>query len=319
MKAVKQFFSLFIKGVFVGAVDVLPGVSGGTIALAFGIYNDLIHSIHQFNIKSLGFILNKDFKTFWNQSNGNFLLPFFSGVLIGIFVLARTIEWLFDHYSVFLWSFFWGLLVFSIYYLIKQIKFSIKIFLHLFFAAGLSFGISCIGPIDGSSHYLYLFLCGAIGIVAMVLPGISGALILIILGVYPLLIERVNHFSMYFLQFNNPLFNDSLLVLSIFLAGVLVGLKIFVRLLDYLFQRYQSSSYAVLVGIIIGVLYKIWPWQNHPTDHELTGRLHQLAWPHQYQDQAHLLGAIILFILGLSIMVLLKKTGFISFKTTNAS
>lgn len=314
MKTVAQFFSLLVKGVFVGAVDVLPGISGGTIALAFGIYNDLIHSINQLKIKSIGSIVTGKFQKFWNESNGTFLVPFFSGVLIGIFALARVIEWLFDHYSVFIWSFFLGLLFFSIYHLMKQIRLSTKSFFQLFVAAGLSFGVSCLGPIDGNPHYAYLFFCGAIGIVAMVLPGISGALILIILGVYPLIIERVNHFSTYFLQFDNPLFIDSLLVLSIFLVGVLVGLKTFVGLLDYLFHRYQSTSYVVLVGIMIGVLYRIWPWQNNTDNNEVIGNLYQLVWPHQYQDQAHLLGAIILFIMGIFIMGLLKKYGFISFK-----
>ncbi|MCY4215998.1 MAG: DUF368 domain-containing protein [Flavobacteriaceae bacterium] len=318
MKAVVQFFSLLVKGVFVGAIDVLPGISGGTIALAFGIYNDLIHSINQLKIKSFRFILTGRFQKFWNQSKGNFLVPFFTGVLIGIFTLAKTIEWLFDHYSIFIWSFFGGLLIFSIYYLIKQIKFSVKAFFQLLMAAIISFGISCLGSFDGSPHYLYLFFCGAIGIIAMVLPGISGALILIILGVYPLLIERLNDLSTYFLQFNNPLFIDSLLVLSIFLAGVLVGLKTFVRLLDYLFERYRSTSYAILVGIMIGVLYRIWPWQNIDKD-EVIGNLSQLVWPNQYHHQAHLLGAIIVFIVGISIMVLLKKCGFISFKQSHVT
>ncbi len=319
MRAVVEFFSLLAKGVFVGAVDVLPGISGGTIALVFGIYNDLIRSINQLKLKSIRFILTGRFKTFWSESNGHFLVPFFTGVLIGIFALAKTIGWLFDHYSIFIWSFFWGLLIFSIYYMIKQIRFSLKIFFQLLIAAIISFGISCLGAIDGSPHYLYLFFCGAIGIVAMVLPGISGALIFIILGVYPLLIERLNDLMTYFLQFNNPLFIDSLLILSIFLAGVLVGLKTFVRLLDYLFEQYLSTSYAVLVGIMIGVLYRIWPWQNIVDENKVIGSLSQLVWPNQYHDQAHLLGAIIVFIAGIGIMILLKQCGFISFKQSHAT
>ena len=313
LKVFKHFFILFFKGIFVGAVDVLPGISGGTIALALGIYHELIYTINRLSLNSLGLLFKGRFSKFWVHINCNFLIPFVLGVLVGIFTLARTIEWLFSHYTVFLWSFFMGLLIISIYYLLRDIKLKRKVLIQLIIAAAFSFGISCLGSVDGNTHYLYIFFCGSVGIIAMILPGISGALILIILGVYPTLIEQVNRFSLYFLQFNNPEFIGSIITLSIFVAGVLVGIKTFARLLDYLFRRYASSCYAILVGIMIGVLYRIWPWQN---DSSMSGNntISQLVWPGQYQDDPNLIAAILLFLFGIIIMVILEKLGFISSK-----
>lgn len=315
LKIAIRYLLLAIKGLFVGAVDVLPGISGGTIALILGVYSELIHSINSISLSSLQILRKKGIVTFWQSINGNFLLPFFTGMLIGILALARIIEWLFEEYPVLLWSFFLGLLLMSIFYLLRGVKINSLIVFQLVLSAIITLYLNTLGVVNSVDNYLYIFFCGSIGIIAMILPGISGAYILILLGIYTEVIEHINQFTNYFLMFSNPLFVESLTVLLIFLAGVIVGIKLFARLFSTMLKKYPNSSYAILTGVMVGVLHRIWPWQNQVAVLDADSFKTQLVWPLQYDSEPQLLGAILLFLFGFSFIIILQNQKLISLKT----
>lgn len=315
LKIAIRYLLLAIKGLFVGAVDVLPGISGGTIALILGVYSELIHSINSVSLSSLQIFKKKGVITFWKSINGNFLLPFFTGMIVGILALARIIEWLFEEYPVLLWSFFLGLLLMSVFYLLKGVKINSLIVFQLVLSTIITLYLNTLGIANSVDSYLYIFFCGSIGIIAMILPGISGAYILILLGIYTYIIEHINQFTNHFLMFSNPLFVESLTVLLIFLAGVIIGLKLFARLFSTMLKKYPNTSYAILTGVMIGVLYRIWPWQNQIPTLDTDNFKAQLVWPSQYDSEPQILGAILLFLCGFSFIIILQNQKLILMET----
>ncbi len=249
MRKFSDYSLLFIKGLGMGAADVVPGVSGGTIAFITGIYEELITSIKSIDMEALRLLLRFKTGLFWKKINGNFLLAVFGGVLLSIFSLARLLKWLMANHPVLIWAFFFGLIIASAIVVIRKIKsWNAARVAGLVAGTVLMFFITRFAPAQTTDAYWYVFITGAIAICAMVLPGISGAFILLILGKYQYILGAVS-------DFNIP-------VLVIFGLGIITGLLSFANLLSWLFRRYHDLTISVLAGFIIGSLNKIWPWKE---------------------------------------------------------
>lgn len=233
-----------------GAADVVPGVSGGTIAFITGIYDSLLGAIANINIESLKILKKDGLKAFWNRINGSFLLVLFSGIATSIFTLAKVFQYFVHHFPVQLWSFFFGLILASIPMLFKEVKkWDLVNILSLVFGTGISFYITIASPAQGNESLLYIFLCGAIAICAMILPGISGSFILLLLGAYHYMLGAVSSFN--------------LKIILVFMLGAGVGIISFSNLIKYLLAKHFGIAMAVLTGFLIGSLNKIWPWKQN--------------------------------------------------------
>lgn len=245
----KKYISLVLKGIAMGAADVIPGVSGGTIAFISGIYEELINSIKSININALKLFFTGKFAEFWKAINGTFLISLVTGIAISIFSLAKGLKYLLDHYPVLVWSFFFGLVVASAIYVARTItKWN-----WVTFASGISgiviaYYITVITPSEANITYWFIFLSGAIAICAMILPGISGSFILVLLGMYKFILEAVGNFQ--------------IAVLATFIAGAAIGITSFSHLLSWMLRKYHTATIAVLSGFMIGSLNKVWPWKE---------------------------------------------------------
>ena len=240
---------LSVKGMCMGAADVVPGVSGGTIAFITGIYDELINSIKSINAASLKMFFTGKWGEFWKMINGKFLLFLLAGIGISVFSLAKIITWLLVAYPVLVWSFFFGLVLASTWFVGKDVKErNWKTGLGFLLGAALAFYITIATPAETPSHFLFIFLCGAIAICAMILPGISGSFILVLLGKYFLIMEAVKTLD--------------LKVIAIFGIGACVGITSFSRLLSYALSHMRNITLAVLSGFMLGSLNKVWPWKE---------------------------------------------------------
>ncbi len=246
-----------------GIADLIPGISGGTIALITNIYDELIHSINLISLSSLVNLKKKGIKFFWNEINGKFLFPVFLGIIFSVFFFSKIISWLINNEPISLWSFFFAITISSFYYFFKKIGI-FKIIHFILISIGtifsLIFTISLNLNIDPS--YLYIFLSGFIAISAMILPGISGAYILLILGVYSIIIESLNNFQSIIFKFNSEVFINSFNILLFFFIGAIIGLKIMSKYISLLLNRYPKKTLSFLLGLMLGSIHKIWPWQN---------------------------------------------------------
>lgn len=249
MRKLSDFSLLFLKGMGMGAADVVPGVSGGTIAFITGIYEELIMSLKSINLDALKSLLKLKFGIFWKKINGNFLLAVFGGVLLSVFSLAKLLKWLMTNHPVLIWAFFFGLIIASAIVVIRKIQsWNIARLIGLMAGTVLMFFITRFTPAQTTDAYWYIFITGAIAICAMVLPGISGAFILLILGKYQYILSAVSDLN--------------ILVLLVFGLGIITGLLSFANLLSWLFKKYHDLTISVLAGFIIGSLNKIWPWKE---------------------------------------------------------
>ncbi len=232
-----------------GAADVVPGVSGGTIAFIVGIYEELINSIKSINMSSLKLLFTGKITAFWKTINANFLLALVGGIAISIFSLARLITWLLETHPILVWSFFFGLVLASTWFVSKDIqKWNWKTV--LFFAAGavIAYFITVATPTETPTDLWFIFLCGAIAICAMILPGISGSFILVLLGKYFYIMEAVKTLD--------------LKVMLVFICGAAIGITSFSRLLSYTLRNYFDVTIAMLAGFMLGSLNKVWPWKE---------------------------------------------------------
>ncbi len=293
-----------------GTADLMPGISGGTIALVLGVYQELIQSIDAINLQNLKSFKKQGLKSFWKNINGPFLFLLFSGILTAIFGLAFVIDWLISHHPIPLWSFFLGLLLASIVMLKNRLSYWHTSHLILLLAGALfSFTLSQITPGEGQIGLVYLFFCGMIGIVAMILPGISGAYILLILGAYSTLIGLIKSLIT---SFKNPEWDVLLPVLSkllVFVLGALIGLRVFASILKWLFEKQHDKTMSVLMGLMFGALYKIWPWQEKRTlvfEHKTKILSHPIS-PFDYPENPQILLAVVLFLSGIILVWILER------------
>lgn len=258
-----QYLLITAKGLAMGAADVVPGVSGGTIAFISGIYEELITTIHKLDLGFFKIWKKEGFSKAWKHYNLSFLLALFSGVLISILSLAKLITWLLAFYPIAVWSFFFGLVIASIIYVGKQIsKWRLLVVLALIIATVLSYLVTIAEPIGSPDSIWFLFLAGFIAIIAMILPGISGAFILLLMGAYTTVIGIITQLTEGISTLDTNLILNSLGKILIFGLGAIVGLKLFSKVLNWLFKHHKNLILAVLTGFMIGALNKIWPWKE---------------------------------------------------------
>lgn len=281
-----------------GAADVVPGVSGGTIAFISGIYEELITSINNINFSLIGTWRKEGFKAFWNKVNGNFLLAIFLGIAFSVITLAKLISWLLINEPVLLWSFFFGLVVASIFFVAKAIeKWTLGSLLMLVIGTGVAYYITQLPPVENTAYLPYLFLSGALAVCAMILPGISGAFILVLLGSYKTILDAVHE--------------RNITIVATVGVGAVFGLLSFARLLKWMFQHFKNMTLALLTGFIIGSLNKIWPWKEVLetkifNDTIIPVKEENIS-PFAYVGDNQLLYAILLAILGFSLIFILEK------------
>lgn len=243
-----RYLGVAARGLAMGAADVVPGVSGGTIAFITGIYQELLDSLSRIGPHTVTTLLKEGVAAAWRQINGTFLLALFSGVLVSIFSLAKLISHLLEHYPIVVWGFFFGLILASVIPIARRVpQWSWQCWVALFLGVALAILISEMRPTEIAANPYTLFFSGALAICAMILPGISGSFILLMIGIYPQVITAVHQF-----QLN---------ALIWFAAGAVTGLLLFSRLLSWLMHRFPSVTLTFLVGILLGSLKIVWPWK----------------------------------------------------------
>ena len=274
-----DYITLFFKGVFMGIADAMPGISGGTIALLLGIYEELIRSISELKL-SLFFELKKGFNPFWKKLNGNFLLALVSGIGISLISFVKISANFLESFPLFIWSFFLGLIFATVNVIYKLInQWSSLNFFFLIISIIFSYFLSSFSVYETDEiSLLYILFSGVIASSAMILPGISGSLILVILGVYAYLIKALD--------------NLELIVIFTFISGAIIGLLGFSKILKYLFNNHRDATYTIMLGLVIGSIENVWPW-NKSFSTELSN--------------LNLFLSISLVILGFVIVILLEK------------
>ncbi len=310
-----DYLIISLKGIAMGAADVVPGVSGGTIAFISGIYEELIESIDKVNLNVFKIWKKNGFKSAWNSINGTFLLALFSGIAISILSLAKLIKWLLHNEPILLWSFFFGLVLASILYIGKQIKtWSPKVIVAIIITTILSYFITLAEPFATPDSSIYLLFCGFIAIIAMILPGISGAFILLILGAYETVINTVNNLIEGISTGNFEMLKGALLKFVLLAIGAIIGLKVFSKLLNWMFKHKKNITLAVLTGFMIGSLNKIWPWKRvlktriNSEGIEVT-LLDESVLPNSYSGDNQIMYAILFVIIGFATILILENLG----------
>lgn len=293
-RSVKDYAVLVLKGIGMGAADVVPGVSGGTIAFIVGIYDELIDSIKSINMHSLNLLFTGKIAAFWKAINANFLLSLLFGIAISILSLAKLITYLLVNEPVLVWAFFFGLVLASTWFVSKDIKeWSWKTILGFIAGAVVAYYITIATPAETSTNLLFIFLCGAIAICAMILPGISGSFILVLLGKYFYIMEAVNKLDF--------------IVLGVFAFGALLGITSFSRVLSYALKHFRNITLSVLTGFMLGSLNKVWPWKEVVETYTDThGEVKPLVENNILPDE-YLVEGIILMVVGFALVYVLEK------------
>jgi putative membrane protein len=250
----KEYIGLFFKGMGVGAANVIPGVSGGTIALITGIFEKLIHSIKSFDLKALGYIFTGKFKSFARHVNLDFLIAVFVGVAVSILSLAKLLDYLFSNYPVYVWAYFFGLIIASVYFVSRRIsRWHLSVIISLIAGTAVAVVISLLNPAVENDGFMYLFLCGIVAMCSMILPGLSGSFVLILMGNYKLVwIDAVSSFDLEIWA----------KVLVPVVLGAVTGLIAFSHFLSWIYRKFRDQTIALLTGFILGSLSILWPWQK---------------------------------------------------------
>lgn len=287
-------------------VDIIPGLSGGTMALITGIYQELIQSIDNIRWKSILLLKEKGVKAFWKDVNGSFLFPLILGVLSGILLLSSGINYLIENHAVLLWAYFFGLILASIYVLLKQLQ--ERRFIHLVLLGigfMVAFGISSLSPTNTTISLPYLFLCSMLAIIAMILPGISGAFIFILLGAYQEVLQTIKGALTVLVEFNFESFKLIYTKIVVIGLGIVIGLKLFSRALTWLFNHRKEETLSILIGFMMGALPKIWPWKKVTLTAGLTQA--ENVSPLAYAGDPQLVLAILLMLGGIISLLLIEQ------------
>ena len=257
MKGFLKNIIVAVKGACMGAADVIPGVSGGTIAFIMGIYDDFVGSLAAINGEAVKLLFKGQFKAFWKHINGSFLLSLVIGIGISVISLAGLMQMLLRDYPIQTWAFFFGLIVASSIFIIRGIS-GWRLREGLLLVLGIILGvvICTLSPTQTPDGLWFIFLSGAIAICAMILPGISGSFILLILGKYQYIMGVISDLV------SGVEFGRNLLILGVFAIGAVVGILGFSKFLHWLLARWNKETLIVLAGFIIGSLVKVWPWSN---------------------------------------------------------
>lgn len=280
----RQFLSTSLKGIAMGAANVIPGVSGGTIALITNIYETLINALKSFDGKAVKLLFNGELKAFSRHINLSFLSAIGLGIVISIFSIAKIFDYLLNEHPVQIWAFFFGLVLASVYYVGKTVSnWTWRNILMLLIGTAIALSISLLNPTPvENTNYLFIFFCGLIGICGMILPGLSGSYILMLLGNYQLLmVTSINKLFDFFkalsvgntaiLQEQPELINH-LIYIALFIAGSIIGVIAFSHLIAWVFKKYHNATLALLTGFVFGSLSIIWPWKQEVYHNTLLNR-----------------------------------------------
>lgn len=249
MKTNRNYLLLILRGCAMGAADVVPGVSGGTIAFITGIYEELVNSIKSVDVQALKLLFSLQFAAFWKKINGPFLLSVVAGIGVSIFSLAKLMTWLLEHHPIQIWSFFFGLIIASSVLVAKEIKhWNLSAVVTLAAGACIAYAITVMTPSETPDSWWFILLSGAIAVCAMILPGISGAFILLLLGKYAFILGAVSELNMR--------------VLLLFAVGAIAGIVSFSHLLSWLLKNHHTLTVSLLTGFMVGSLNKVWPWKE---------------------------------------------------------
>ena len=308
-----QFALVTLKGLAMGAADVVPGVSGGTIAFIAGIYEELINTIDNLDLAFFKVWKKEGFKKAFQTYNLGFLVALFLGIGISILSLAKLISYLLKEHPLLIWAFFFGLIIASIVYIGNQItSWNFGVIIAAIIGIVVSYYITIAEPINSPSSYWFVFLSGFIAIIAMILPGISGSFILLLLGSYVVILGTVKNFVDSLIHWDFDLFKDSIIKLGLFLLGCIVGLKVFSKALTYLFKHYQNLTLSLLTGFMVGALNKVWPWKDVlsyriDSHGEKVPLLERSILPQNFEGDPQITMVIILAIIGFLTIFLLEK------------
>ena len=300
-----QSLLLALKGCAMGMADVVPGVSGGTIAFISGIYEELIEAIRSVNLKALKLLLHGQFLAFWNHVHGAFLLPVLLGVGFSILSLAKLMTFLLANYPIQIWSFFFGLIIASAALVAKDVgRWDLKSVLSMLVGVAVAWWITVSSPAQTPNDWWFVMLSGAVAICAMILPGISGAFILLLLGKYQYIIGAVG-------ELNIP-------VIAVFGVGAVAGIISFSHLLSWLLNRFHDLTIALLMGFMLGSLNKVWPWKQTLSEvADAHGKMIPVEQanilPRTFEtlnegENAHLFEAFVLMLVGLGAIYLIELT-----------
>ena len=287
----KEYILLFLKGIGMGVANVIPGVSGGTIALITRIYEELIESIKSLDINAIRLLTSLRIKEFLVYTNFYFLVTVFMGSIVSLFSIASVLKYLFLNYPIFIWAFFFGLILASVYFVGQRItKWTISNILLLIIGTIIAISISFFTPANENENLFFVFICGIVGISGMILPGLSGSFILILMGNYELLmVEAITELNY--------------LLLSVFCIGSVFGLISFSHVLAWLFRKYKDSTLSILTGFILGSLSIIWPWKKVTESIIINGKEKILKYNWCLPDMnMHTVIAILLIIIGIIIV-----------------
>jgi putative membrane protein len=247
-RMLRDYFILAMKGMGMGAADVVPGVSGGTIAFISGIYEELIDSIKSINLSSLKTLLKQGIPAFWKQINGTFLIVLLLGIAVSLVSLAKVISYGLQEYPVMIWSFFFGMILSSTWFVAKKItKVDIPGAIAFIVGTAAAYYITVATPTQTPETWWFLFISGAIAICAMILPGISGSFILLLMGKYHYVLNAVKTFD--------------IKTIVIFALGCVIGIISFAQVISWLFKKFHNATLALLTGFMVGSLNKVWPWK----------------------------------------------------------
>lgn len=294
-----QLVLLSLKGMAMGAADVVPGVSGGTIAFISGIYEELIESINKINLNALKILTKEGVRSFWSYINGTFFVFLFLGIATSILTLAKVVTYLLNTHPVLIWSFFFGLIIASVWLMSKSIqKWNIGVILSLLIGGGIAFYITTIHSVANIDANWFILLSGALAICAMILPGISGAFILLLLGSYDKVLGAITE--------------KNFMIIGLFAVGCIIGLLSFARVLKWLFHSFKEITVAALTGFMIGSLNKVWPWketlQYRINSHgEEVPFIQQNVLPSNFVGENQLGLAIACMIGGLALIIILER------------
>jgi putative membrane protein len=305
MKSIHSQLLLFLRGVAMGAVDLVPGVSAGTIALVTGIYGELINTIKSFNLTALKILKNDGIAAAWQHINGQFLLILLSGILFSLFTFAGLMRFLLEAFPLQLWCFFMGLIISSVIYLLRQNPPSKPYLIGLLIMGILIASAFSVMPSAAlGTSYVSIFIAGSIALCAMILPGISGSFILVLLGLYPMFIDALASFHVDFLM--------------VFAMGGIVGLMLLSRILSWLMSHYKAAVIATMSGFLLGSLSIIWPWKNIAatvlsSENQLAVGAQNIL-PQNYLatvgQEPYLLSSSLAFVVGLLVVFLIERLSY---------
>lgn len=253
----KDYMMIGVKGACMGAADVIPGVSGGTIAFIMGIYDEFVGSIARIDSEAVKLLLKGRIREFWKHINGSFLLSLVAGIGVSVVALAGLMQMLLSDFPIQTWAFFFGLIVASSIFILRGISgWRVRDGLFLVLGCALGVVVCTLSPTQTPDALWFIFLSGAIAICAMVLPGISGSFILLILSKYQYIMERITEIV------SGVNLGANILIMAVFMLGCVVGILAFSKFLHWLLARWHKETLIVLAGFIIGSLVKVWPWSN---------------------------------------------------------